>query len=70
VIPNQTAPASQTEFCADISSDPNLSGLEAVGGFTFAITGCSFANNVGTVTANAMVSGINVPYTVRFIYGS
>jgi hypothetical protein len=69
-VPNQTAPASQAEFCADIANDPNLTGLQVQGGVTLAITGCSFANNIGTVSATAQVSGVSVPYVVRFIYGS
>jgi hypothetical protein len=69
-VPNQTAPASEAEFCADIQNDPNLTGLQVQGGVTLAITGCSFANNVGTVSATAQVSGISVPYVVKFIYGS
>jgi hypothetical protein len=69
-VPNQTAPAGQAEFCADIANDPNLTGVQVQGGVTLTITGCSFASNVGTVSATAQVSGISVPYVVRFIYGS
>jgi len=69
-VPNQTAPAGQAEFCADIANDPNLTGVQVQGGVTLTITGCSFANNIGTVNATAQTGGITVPYVVRFIYGS
>ncbi|MGL6113355.1 MAG: hypothetical protein ACRC2B_24970 [Rubrivivax sp.] len=69
-VPNQTPPASQAEFCADPASNPNLLGLQAQNGISLTITGCSFANNVGTIQATATASGISVPYVVRFTYGS
>jgi hypothetical protein len=69
-VPNQTVPAGQAEFCADIANDPNLTGVQVQGGVTLTITDCSFANNTGTVNATAQTGGITVPYVVRFIYGS
>jgi len=69
-VPNQTPPAGQTEFCADPASNPNLLGLQAQNGISLAITGCSFAGNVGTIQATATAFGSSVPYVVRFIYGS
>ena len=48
--------------------DPNLTGLQVQSGITLAITGCSFANNVGTIQATAQSGGISVPYVVRFVY--
>ena len=65
-VPNQTPPGSQAEFCGVVANDPSLANL----GVTLTINGCSFAGNVGTIQATATVSGISVPYTVRFIYGS
>lgn len=69
-VPDQTPPGSQDEFCAGASSDPTLNGLQIQNGITLTITGCSFANNVGTVQATAQNGGLTVPYEVRFIYGS
>lgn len=69
-VPNQTPPANQDEFCADLSSNPNLLGLQAETGVTLTVTGCSFANNVGTIQATAQTSGVSVPYVLRFIFGS
>lgn len=69
-VPNQTPPASEAEFCADPSSDPNLTGLQLQNGVTLTITGCSFANNIGTIAASAQTGGLSVPYVVRFVYGS
>lgn len=69
-VPNQTPPASQAEFCADPASNPVLTGLQAQNGITLTVTGCSFADNVGTFQATAQNGGISAPYVVRFVYGS
>jgi hypothetical protein len=68
-VPNQVPPTSQSDFCSDIASDPNLVGLQAQG-ISLTITSCSFSGNVGTIQATAQTGGVSVPYTVRFIYGS
>lgn len=68
-VPNQTAPTSQDEFCAGAASDPTLNGLQAQTGVTLTITGCSFANNVGTIQATAQSFGVTVPYVVKFTWG-
>lgn len=69
-VPNQTPPTGQDEFCAGAASDPTLNNLQLQNGVTLTITGCRFANNIGTIEATAQTAGLTVPYVVRFLYGS
>ncbi len=74
-IPGVTAPASQAEFCTDMTdinsttSLTNALGSVAIG--TFTITSCTFSGSVGTVNATLAVTqpvAINVPYVVTYTF--
>ncbi|MDP2416713.1 MAG: hypothetical protein Q8M33_04430 [Hydrogenophaga sp.] len=59
-------PANQSEFCSDLSNDRTFTDLGAAG--TLTINSCSFANNVGQVSATLSTSGFSIPYSVRYTY--
>ncbi|MEO7937468.1 MAG: hypothetical protein ABIR55_02505 [Burkholderiaceae bacterium] len=67
-IAGVAAPASQAEFCNDLSSDPTFAGIGASGGGTLTISSCSFSGNVGTIGANLSLQGLSVPYTITYTY--
>ena len=60
-------PANQTEFCNDLQSDATFGAIAANGG-TLTINSCSFANNVGQVAATLNISGVSLPYAIRYTY--
>jgi ABC-type amino acid transport substrate-binding protein len=69
VVGSVPAPANEFQFCNDLWSDPNFTGLGSAG--TLTINSCSFANNVGTISATVALTSpviINVPYTVTYTY--
>jgi len=69
VVGSVPAPANQFQFCNDLWSDPNFTGLGSAG--TLTINSCSFANNVGTISATVAITtpvNISVPYTVTYTY--
>lgn len=72
-LTNIPKPSTQSEFCSavnDASSDLSLSkALGATGSFT--VTGCSFANDVGTVDATLSITSpvaLTTPYHVVYTY--
>ncbi len=69
VVGSVPAPANELQFCNDLWSDPNFTGLGSGGELT--INSCSFANNVGTISATVTITtpvNISVPYTVTYTY--
>lgn len=69
VVGSVPAPANEFQFCNDLWSDPNFTGLGSTG--TLTINSCSFANNVGTISATVAITSpvsISVPYTVTYTY--
>ncbi len=69
VVGSVPVPANEFQFCNDVWSDPNFTGLGSAG--TLTINSCSFANNVGTISATvAMTSPVSMslPYTVTYTY--
>lgn len=59
-VPGETAPSSEAEFCADATTNPYL----VTPGLTVTVTGCSFANKVGTISAT--VGGL--PYVLKLTW--
>jgi hypothetical protein len=69
VVGSVAAPANEFQFCNDLWSDPNFTGLGSAG--TLTINSCSFTNNVGTISATVSITSpvnISVPYTVTYTY--
>lgn len=64
-LPNIPAPADQAAFCSALAGDSTFVSIGAAGGGTLVVTGCSFANNVGTVNATLLGS---IPYVVTYRY--
>jgi hypothetical protein len=64
-LPNIPAPADQASFCSALAGDSTFASIGAAGGGTLVVTGCSFANNVGTVNATLLGS---IPYVVTYRY--
>lgn len=64
-LPNIPAPADQASFCSALAADSTFASIGATGGGTLVVTGCSFANNVGTVNATLLGS---IPYVVTYRY--
>lgn len=64
------APANQSEFCSDLSSDPVLADIGSSGGGTLTVTSCAYSGNVGTVNATLTLTGqnISVPYQMTFTF--
>ncbi|HQX59044.1 MAG: hypothetical protein KBF63_10095 [Rhodoferax sp.] len=62
------APATQSEFCDELTADPTFTGIGASGGGTLTITSCAFSGNVGTIGANLSVQGQSLPYTITYTY--
>ncbi|NTV95009.1 MAG: hypothetical protein HGA75_06275 [Thiobacillus sp.] len=71
-IDGVTKPASQADFCADMTSDSTTSLNHALGAVgTFTIDSCTFDGSVGNVSATLAVTSpvsMNVPYTVVYTY--
>lgn len=63
----ETPPASQAEFCADPDSNPNFGIAQGLSGANLAITDCTFANNVGTLSGIAQPGSL--PFVVKFTWG-
>lgn len=66
-------PANQSEFCSGVGSSSSPTSLSnalgAVGSFT--INSCTFANNVGTVSATLTITSpisLSTPYSVTYTY--
>ena len=64
-LPNIPPPADQASFCSALAGDSTFASIGAAGGGTLVVTGCSFANNVGTVNATLLGS---IPYVVTYRY--
>jgi hypothetical protein len=64
------APATQTAFCNDLTSDPVFTDIGTNGGGTLTINSCSYSGNVGTVNATLSLTGqpVTLPYTMTFTY--
>lgn len=70
VIAGIAQPGNQTEFCSAIQNDSSLTSLTSGGG-TLTITSCSYSGNVGTISANLVLTSpvsMTIPYTVRYTY--
>jgi hypothetical protein len=63
--PHIPAPAEQAPFCSAPSGDNSFVSVGASGGATRVVTGCSFANKVGTVKA-ILLRSIPSGVTCRF----
>ncbi|BCO26175.1 hypothetical protein MIZ03_1055 [Rhodoferax lithotrophicus] len=69
-VSNAPVPSSQADFCNGINSDSTFAGIGTSGGGTLSITGCTFANKVGHITANLSITGlgITIPYVITYTY--
>jgi len=64
------APANQAEFCNDLQNDATFSGLDDSGG-KLTINSCTFANNVGRVSATLALTSpvaLSFPYSIKYTY--
>ena len=70
VLKNMPKPANQNEFCGALTDDASFKALSANGG-SVKINSCSFANNVGNVSATLMLTtpaSYTLPYTITYTY--
>jgi hypothetical protein len=70
VVTGVQKPIDQNDFCSAIQNDSSLTNLAASGG-TLTITSCSYSGNVGTITANLVITSpvsLTTPYTVKYTY--
>jgi hypothetical protein len=64
------APANQAEFCNDLQIDATFSGIAAAGG-SLKINSCTFANNVGQISATLTTTvpiALSLPYSIKYTY--
>lgn len=64
------APANQGEFCDGLTQDSTFSGFSSSGG-SMTINSCSFANNVGQVSATLTTTvpvSLSLPYAIKYTY--
>ena len=64
------APANQSEFCDGLTQDATFSGFTSNGG-SMTINSCSFANNVGQVSATLTTTvpvSLSLPYSIKYTY--
>lgn len=59
-------PANEFQFCNDIYSDPNFTGLGSGG--TLTVDSCTYSNSLGTINATLSTGGLSIPYVVTYTY--
>lgn len=64
-LSNIPAPPDQASFCSALASDSTFASIGTSGGGTLVVTGCGFANNIGTVNATLLGT---IPYVVTYRY--
>lgn len=64
-LTNIPAPPDQASFCSALAGDSTFASIGTAGGGTLVVTGCTYANNVGTVNATLLGS---IPYVVTYRY--
>lgn len=70
IVAGVQTPINQDDFCGFIQNDSSLTSLTASGG-SLTITSCSYSGNVGTITANLIITtpvSLTTPYTVKYTY--
>ena len=70
VVAGVSKPASQADFCGAMQNDNSLTALTASGG-SLSITNCSYSGNVGTITANLVITtpiSLSTPYAIKYTY--
>ena len=70
VLKNIPKPTNQNEFCGALTDDASFKALSANGG-SVKINSCSFANNVGNVSATLSLTtpvSYTLPYSITYTY--
>lgn len=70
-VGNVPKPASETDFCGAVQSDPNLTQIGTGAGGTLTINSCSYSGNTGTISATVSLTSpiaMSIPYTVIYTY--
>ena len=70
VLNNMPKPTNQNEFCGALTDDASFKALSANGG-SVKINSCSFANNVGNVSATLTLTtpvSYTLPYSITYTY--
>ena len=69
-IQNIPVPASQSDFCGELTNDATFRSMEQSGA-KFTVSSCSFVNKVGNVVATLQITtpmAMTVPYNLTYTY--
>jgi hypothetical protein len=69
-VDNVPAPTNQADFCNSLQNDATVNNITAAGG-SLRINSCSFANNVGQISATLTTTvpiALSLPYSLRYTY--